>query len=185
MAPPLPNSNPWCGGGGGGRRGGYLRYFTRLNSVESSARKSSRHSMRDLRKFTDECSARKCPCFSKGVVFLFAAGRSARKRSYAVFWNVPAFPGEGSFDIFPTSIAVLIVPWIDRSRSFVKHLCTTRNATGRTTSGVHRFSKNLGEAELWYETRSSQRTYILGSCVQKSVATRIPGARGLCTPALR
>jgi hypothetical protein len=38
--------------------------------------------------------------FRKEVVE-FAGGRSARKRSYAVFWNVPAFPGEDSFDIFP------------------------------------------------------------------------------------
>jgi hypothetical protein len=87
---------------------GYLLYLTRLNSFECSARKSSRHSLRDLRKFTDECTARKCPCFLQGVEF--PGGRSARKRSYAVFWNVPVFSGEGSFDIFFTSIAVVTVP---------------------------------------------------------------------------
>ena len=43
-------------------------------------------------------------------LFEFPGGRSARKRSYAVFWNVPAFSGEGSFDIFSTSVAVVIVP---------------------------------------------------------------------------
>jgi hypothetical protein len=40
----------WLGAGDGGT--GYLPYLTRQNSVECSARKSSRHSMRDLRKFT-------------------------------------------------------------------------------------------------------------------------------------
>ena len=52
--------------------------------------------------------SRKCPWFFKGVVSV--PWRScARKRAYTVFWNVPAFPGEGSFGIFSTSIAVLIV----------------------------------------------------------------------------
>jgi hypothetical protein len=43
-------------------------------------------------------------------LFEFPGGRSARKCSYAVFWNVPAFSGEGSFDIFFTSVAVVTVP---------------------------------------------------------------------------
>ena len=54
-------------------------------------------------------------------LFEFPGGRSARKRSYAVFWNVPAFSGEGSFDVLPTSVAAMIVPWLDLSRSFVEH----------------------------------------------------------------
>jgi len=112
IRPPPPLAGSRQGGGGGAVVTGYLRYLTRLNSDVCSARKSSRHSLRDLRKFTDECSARKCPCFSKGVVWI-PWRSSARKRSNAVFRNVPAFSGEGSFDIFSTSVAVVIVPWLD------------------------------------------------------------------------
>lgn len=56
---------------------------------------------------------------------------------------------------------------------------------------MHRFSKNLGEASTNYRRQNcdinkflTEGSQILGSSVQKSVSTRLPGARDLCTLAL-
>ena len=126
-------------------------------------------------------------------LFEFPGGRSARKRFYAVFWNIPAFSEEGSFDIFSTSVAVVIVPWLDISRSYVKHsvhdvkwgYCNRRDYI----RGAQIFQKSR-EASTNYRRQncdisSLQRTHkYLGSSFQKSVATRLPGAWDLCTSAL-